>query len=214
MALKWFVSRINENKTINLGTVKELKEGTGSSEGKVVTLVMEALAWNKAEQVEEVKTFNVEFWNTDTVKLADLVKAAKVHEGSVLTLEVYEKNGKLYGNGFKYKGHWQIPATEDTKEKNIFMGVVASIKTAETATGKTYTRISMPVDATKAGEEPEWVTITFWNNEKVNLADNAGKVLAIRDEKKAKAVIVCGETDEYNGRHQYNAFEFIVLPEK
>lgn len=210
MSLRLNITKINENRSIMLGTVKEVRPGTGAATGKVTHVMLEGAVWNKAEEKEEMKTVDIAFWNTEHASMADRIEKAKVHEGSVITVDVYEKDGKYSGNNFKYKGHWQIPETETSKEKNIFMGTVASMQSNETSTGKKYTRISMPVDRID-NEEPEWVSITFWNNDTSNIADRAEKILGGRDGKKAKAVVICGQSKEYEGRKQYSGFDFVLL---
>ena len=204
------ITKINETRSIKLGTVKEVREGTGSAAGNVVNVKLEGSVWNIAEEKEETQVLDIAFWNTDAVKMADRVKAAKVHEGSVITVDVTEKDGKYYGNGFRYKGHWQIPATDTSAERNVFMGVVASMRTGTASNGNKYTRISMPVDQ-KAGEEPIWVSITFWDDANSNMATRAAKCLGGRDGKKAKAVIVCGQTKDYEGRPSYSGYSFELI---
>jgi len=210
MSLRLYVRRINENRSIMLGTVKEVKPGVGASAGKVVNVVLEGSVWNRDEEKEEIKTVDIAFWNNDTVDMADRVMKAKVREGSVLTVDVYEKDGKYTGNRFKYNGHWKIAETDENREMNIFMGVVASMHEYTLEDGRSYVRISMP-DENYGSEETEWVTITLWNNEKSNVADRAKKVLGEREGKKARAVVICGQEGEYNGRKQYTGFDFILL---
>lgn len=211
MNLDLNIAKIDENKRLVLGKVKSVKPGSGSAAENVVNVELEGSVWNSELEQEELKTLNIAFWNTDVVALADRVKAAKVREGSILMVEIYEKDDKCNGNRFWYKGHCQIPAKEGTKERNIFMGTVASIQTNVTANNNKYTRISMPVDVVRGGE-PEWMSIAFWNNEKSNIADRAEKCLGVRNGKKAKAVVICGETKEYDGRPQYNGFDFKLIP--
>lgn len=204
MNLKLNIARINEKKRLVLGEVVSVK---AASSGDVVDVGLKGYVWNKEEKKEEEKVLSIAFWNNDIVKMVDRVTAAKVSEGSIIMVEVYENEEKLTGNNFKYKGHWSIPATDEIKEKNIFMGVVRMTEDPE---GR-FVRLSMPVD-NKKGEEPTWVNITLWNNEGSALADRAKKVLGEREGKKAKAVVICGENKPYNGNPSYSGFDFILLP--
>ena len=207
--MKLNISKISEEKRIVLGTVKSVTPG---SDGKEVNVKLEGNVWNKDEQEEKAETLDIAFFNSDSVKMADRVIAAKVNEGSVLTVEIYEKDGKIFGNNFKYSGHWIVPASGERKEKNIFHGVVSSMQ--EDAAGR-FVRVSMPING-KEGEEPTWASITFWNNETNNVAERAKKCLYKRtneagDEKCAKAVIICGENKPYNGKDYYNGFDFVLI---
>lgn len=200
--MKLFVTRINEKKVVVVGRVKEVKQGTN-----VVNIKLEGTEWDKEEKVEKTKVLDIAFWNNDVAPLADRVIAAKVSENSVIAVEVYEnESGKYSANRFMYRGHWMYAETEDRKEKNVFMGVVASLKSFETATGKKLTKVSIPVSLDE--EETEWNHITFWNNDSSPLADRAAKVLAGREEKKAKAIIVCGPGTDYEGNMQYTGYSF------
>lgn len=211
MSLRLNIARIDEHRSIVLGVVKEVKPGTGAAAGRVMNVKLEGAVYNRENEREEAKVLDIAFWNTDTSKMADRIEKAKVREGSILTVDVYEKAGKYTGNNFKYKGHWQIPEKGEVKERNVFMGVVASMQTGEApSSGNKYTRISIPVD--KIGEEnPEWVSITFWNSPTSNIADRAAKCLGGRDGKKARAVVICGPTKEYEGRTQYTGYDFALI---
>jgi len=204
MSLKLNISKINENRRLVLGEVVSVKPSTS---GNVVDVELKGYTWNAGEKKREDQVISISFWNNDTVKMADRIIAAKVKEKSVIMVDVYEKDGKLYGNEFKYKGHWVIPGTDETKEKNIFMGVVRMTEDAE---GR-FVRLSMPIDNRK-GEEPTWVNIACWNNEGSPVADHAKALLGEKEGKKAKAVVICGENRPYNGNPSYNAFGFEVLP--
>jgi hypothetical protein len=204
MSLKLNISKINDNRRLVLGEVVSVKP---ASSGNVVDVELKGYVWNKGDEKREDQVITISFWNNETVKMADRIVAAKVKEDSVIMVDVYEKDGKLYGNEFKYKGHWIIPATDDSKEKNIFMGVV---RMTEDPDGR-FVRLSMPVDNRK-GEEPTWVNITCWNNEGSPLADRAKSILGEKGGKKAKAVVICGENKPYNGNPSYTAFGFEVLP--
>ncbi|WP_097006349.1 hypothetical protein [Lacrimispora amygdalina] len=204
MSLKLNIAKINEKRRIVLGEVISVKPATG---GNVVNIELKGVVWNPGEKKEEEEVLSIAFWNNETVKMADRIVAAKVKEGSIITVDVYDNEGKLIGNNFKYQGHWIIPATDETKERNIFMGVV---RLTEDPDGR-FVRASMPIK-TKNDEEPTWVSITFWNNEGTNVADRAKKVLGERDGKKAKAVIICGENKPYNGNPSYNGYDFVLLP--
>lgn len=204
MSVKLNIAKITDNRRLVLGEVVSVKP---ASSGKVVEVELKGYVWNKEEGKREDQVLTISFWNNDTVKMADRIIAAKVRENVTIMVDVYEKDGKLYGNDFKYEGHWVIPATEEAKEKNIFMGVV---RMTEDPDGR-FVRLSMPVN-TKKGEEATWVNITCWNNEGSPLADRAKKVLGERDGKKAKAVVVCGENKPYNGNPSYSAYSFELLP--
>jgi hypothetical protein len=204
MNLRMNVAKINEKRRIVLGEVISVKPGSNEN---VVNVELKGVLWNTEEKKEEEKILSIAFWNNDTVKMADRIAAAKVKEGSILTVDIYDNDGKISGNNFKYQGHWVIPATEEAKERNVFMGTVIL---HEDPDGR-FVRVSMPVQG-KGDEEPTWASITFWNNESSNLADRAKKVLGEREGKKAKAVIICGENKPYNEKPSYNAYDFILLP--
>jgi len=207
------IAKVDDNRRIVLGTVKSVKVG---KDGEVVNVQLEGTVWDKDDQVEKTETIDIAFWNNDEIKNADRVVAAKVSEGSVISVLIHEKDGKVSGNNFKYKGHWVIPARGEQKERNIFHGVVASMTPDKEGR---YVRVSMPVDG-KNDEEPTWHSMTFWNNEKSNVADRAKKCLGKRTvknsegedvEKSARALIICGENRPYNGTAQYSAYDFVLL---
>lgn len=205
--MKLNIARINDEREIVAGTVKSVNPGTGAAKGKIVNVELEGAVWNKETGEDEMRSISIAFSNTDRADMADRVVKAKVASGSIICVEVYKKDGKYYGNRFMYRGHWVIPASETVREKNIFMGVIASMKTGTSSAGNNYTRVSIPVDKYN-DNEPEWNSITFWNNEKSNVADRAAKLLKERDGEKAQAIVVCGEKEEFQGRPQYKGWEF------
>lgn len=211
--MKLNITRINNEREIVAGTVKSVKPGTGRASGKTVNVELEGTVYNKDTGDDEVHTINIAFSNTDRADMADRVVKAKVAPGSIICVEVYKKDEKYYGNKFMYRGHWVIPATDETREKNVFMGVVASMKTGTSSAGNNYTMVSVPVD--KYNEtEPEWNSIAFWNSETSNVADRAAKILCEREGEKARAIILCGEKKEYEGRPQYKGWEFHKIIQK
>lgn len=233
MSLRLNLANVNENRRIVLGTVKAVNPGTGSLEGRCVHVVIEGTVWNKETENEELQEMSIAFFNSDTAPMMDRVINAGVSEGNVLTVDVFEKNGRFYGNAFKYRGHWVIPGNGDRNERNIFMGTVTNPTIGETKNGQKYLRISMPDDSRK-GEETKWVSITFMNNENSNIADRAIRVLTTdkgepveedengrksrkaemrtdTDGKKLKAVVICGPGNDFNGRDTYFGNEFITI---
>ena len=207
------ITKINDEREIVAGVVKNVKPGTGSMEGKMVTVELEGTVYNKDTAEAEPHTISIAFYNTDRVDMADRVVKAKVAPGSVICVEVYKKDEKYYGNRFMYRGHWVIPETETSGEKNVFMGVIASMWTGTSGSGNNYTKVSVPVDKYDESE-PEWNSITFWNNETSNVADRAAKLLGERDGTKARAIILCGKRSEYEGRPQYKGWDFQKIIQK
>lgn len=211
------VCKITDNRRLVLGKVKEMNPGKGSLEGKCINIVLEGTEYDKEKKEEVTKNITISFFNNDKVNMMDRLINAGVSEGSILTVEVYENDkGYLSANNFKYKGHWTFPATEDRKEINVFMGTVASVNIGEASNGHKYLRISMP-DEKRKDEETNWVDITFWNDDNNNLADRAIKWMVkddavnVIDDKKIKIVARCGERREYNGKDQYQGYDFIVM---
>lgn len=127
--MKLNIARINDEREIVAGTVKSVNPGTGAAKGKIVNVELEGAVWNKETGEDEMRSISIAFSNTDRADMADRVVKAKVAPGSIICVEVYKKDGKYYGNRFMYRGHWVIPASETVREKNIFMGVIASMKT-------------------------------------------------------------------------------------
>lgn len=215
--MKMNITKISEGRHILLGKVKNVYPGTGEATGKVVNVVMEADVWDKEKREEVKKTAKVAFWNSDTAQLADWVTKAKVSEGAVIAVDAYQKEEEQYSaNRFMYRGHWKYPervvTNEDGEEKtigekNVLMGVIASLKEGETEGGQKFVRVSMPINI-RDQEEPEWVSITFWESDLDNLMERAKKALSEREGKKRKAIIVCGKENDFNGRKMYTGYDF------
>jgi len=139
----------------------------------------------------------------------DFVEKAKVEEGKVISAMIYEKDGKITGNSFKYNGVWEY-TTPTGKQNYVFHGVVVNPTVGTTPTGKDYTKFSMAMNPVK-DEETQWANITCWNNENNTLADRARKIFADHADQKKKAIVVCGNETEYNGRKQYVGYRFDLL---
>lgn len=205
--MKLNVTKIDENRRLVVGTVKNI-----SARDKVVNIKLEGEVYNKDKGETENETLEIAFWN-GTVPLADRLLNAGVSEGSVIAVEIYEKDGKITANNFKYKGHWHFPDTATSKSKDIFMGVVGSVTEGTASSGSHYTRISMP-EETRKDEESSWISITFWDSETSNVAERAAKLLAKRDDHFKRAIVRCKERGEYNGKKQYTGYEFDLLPDQ
>lgn len=211
--MKMNVTKIDKNRRIVAGVVKDVRQNTTDTGYTVTNVKLEGKVWNREAGEEETNLLDIAFWNNERVALADMVLAAKVAPGAVIAVEVYERDGKLTGNRFMYRGQWTIPETDEHKEKNVFMGVVASVKSRETSSGSTFTSISIPVDQ-RDGSETKWASITFWNNDISNIADRARKVLSEKNGKKMRAIVVTGEARENGDFTNYNGYDFILLPEQ
>ncbi len=215
--MKMNITKIGEKKSVLLGRVTGVYPGNGEATGKVVNVTMEGEAWDREKKTEVKKAARISFWNSDSAPMADWITSAKVSEGSIIAVDAYQKDDEQYtGNRFMYRGHWKYPehtiTTEDGEEKtigekNVLMGIIASLKEGETEGGQKFVRVSMPISI-KDQEEPEWVSITFWESDLDNLMERAKKALSERDGKKRKAIIVCGKEKDFNGRKMYTGYDF------
>lgn len=206
--MKLNVTKIDENRRVVVGTVKEVKPGTGSMEGKLVTVTLEGTVWNRETESDENQELKIAFWNNDVTDMADRVEKAKVSEGAVIAVEVFDKDGNLSGNRFMYAGRWTY-ATGDDREKNVIMGSVSGLKTGNSGSGK-WARVSVPVSHSK-DDEPEWVTVFFNDNEQSNIASRAEKIFEKKGDKCPRAIIVAGNAKEDStGRKTYSGWDFIV----
>lgn len=194
------VCKINENRRLVVGKVVNVKPGE-----KCTIVELEGDVWNRETETNEKKTLSINFWNNEKVNMAEAVVKAKVAVGSVISVDIYEKDGKISGNSFMYSAHWVIPATEEAKEKNIIHGLVANMKVDEAGR---YTRVSVPIHG-KDGETT-WANITLFNGEDSNLGERAEKLLAERNGKKRHAIFVCGENKPYHDNANYVAYNFTL----
>ena len=202
-----------DNMTLVAGTVKSVREGSGASAGRVVNVKIEGTVWNKEKSVEEVKTLDIAFWNSDDdgkKKLADRVLKAGIKAGNFITaLVVLKEDDKATGINFKYSGLWKFPAHDDQKEVNVFVGPVCSLDEHECASGK-FVKISMPVKDRDGNTE--WHKITLWNNDSAAMADRAKACLKPRaDGTKTQAIVSCGESIPYNDNPSYTGFRFELI---
>ena len=94
--MKLNVTKIDENRRLVVGTVKSI-----AARDKVVNIKLEGEVYNKDKGETENESLEIAFWN-GTVPLADRLLNAGVSEGSVIAVEIYEKDGKITANNFKY----------------------------------------------------------------------------------------------------------------
>lgn len=202
--MKLYIAQVDENKKLVVGKVTDVDFSE-----KVANVTIEGSVWNKETQTEDLESLTIAFYNNDKVKMRDFVEKAKVEEGKVISAMIYEKDGKITGNSFKYNGVWEY-TTPTGKQNYVFHGVVVNPTVGTTPTGKDYTKFSMAMNPVK-DEETQWANITCWNNENNTLADRAKKIFADHADQKKKAIVVCGNKTEYNGRKQYVGYRFDLL---
>jgi len=202
--MKLYIAQVDENKKLVVGKVTDVDFSE-----KVANVTIEGSVWNKETQTEDLESLTIAFYNNDKVKMRDFVEKAKVEEGKVISAMIYEKDGKITGNSFKYNGVWEY-TTPTGKQNYVFHGVVVNPTVGTTPTGKDYTKFSMAMNPVK-DEETQWANITCWNNENNTLADRAKKIFADHADQKKKAIVVCGNETEYNGRKQYVGYRFDLL---
>lgn len=202
--MKLYIAQVDENKKLVVGKVTDVDFSE-----KVANVTIEGSVWNKETQTEDLESLTIAFYNNDKVKMRDFVENAKVEEGKVISAMIYEKDGKITGNSFKYNGVWEY-TTPTGKQNYVFHGVVVNPTVGTTPTGKDYTKFSMAMNPVK-DEETQWANITCWNNENNTLADRARKIFADHADQKKKAIVVCGNETEYNGRKQYVGYRFDLL---
>lgn len=202
--MKLYIAKIDENKKLVVGKVTKVDLSE-----KVANVTIEGSVWNSETQTEDLESLTISFYNNDKVNMRDFVEKAKVEEGKVISAMIYEKDGKITGNSFKYNGVWEY-TTPTGKQNYVFHGVVVNPTVGTTPTGKDYTKFSMAMNPVK-DEETQWANITCWNNENNTLADRARKIFADHADQKKKAIVVCGNETEYNGRKQYVGYRFDLL---
>lgn len=202
--MKLYIARVDKNKKLVVGKVTEVDFSE-----KVANVTIEGSVWNKETQTEDLESLTISFHNNDKVKMRDFVEKAKVEEGKVISAMIYEKDGKITGNSFKYNGVWEY-TTPTGKQNYAFHGVVVNPTVGTTPTGKGYVKFSMAMNPVK-DEETQWASITCWNNENNTLADRARKIFADHADQKKKAIVVCGNETEYNGRKKYVGYRFDLL---
>ena len=202
--MKLYIAQIDENKKLVVGKVTKVDLSE-----KVANVTIEGSVWNSETKTEDLESLTIAFYNNDKVKMRDFVEKAKVEEGKVISAMIYEKDGKITGNSFKYNGVWEY-TTPTGKQNYVFHGVVVNPTVGTTPTGKDYTKFSMAMNPVK-DEETQWANITCWNNENNTLADRARKIFADHADQKKKAIVVCGNETEYNGRKQYVDYRFDLL---
>lgn len=213
--MKMFIKQI-DNMVLIGGIVTEYREGTKNAEGRVVNIKLKGKEWNGKEEVDKV--VEVAFWNSndaDKPQLADNVKKAGLSVGQFITVLAIPRDDKdkYTALRFQYSGRWHFPATENRKEYNIFVGTVSTVNKYD---GRTYISMtSKEYDPTTGEYDTVWHGITFWNNDKSKLADNAAKCFVVRkDGKKPKAVVIAGENKPYEGYNNYTGYSFRMLPEE
>ena len=128
--MKLNVTRIDENRRIVVGTVTKV-----DLRDNVANVTIEGNVWNAEEKKEEKASLTIAFFNNDTVKMRDRIEKAKVKAGKVISATIYEKDGKVYGNNFKYSGVYDYL---DDRNNHIYVihGVVCNPTTMTTESGK------------------------------------------------------------------------------
>lgn len=116
------------------------------------------------------------------------------------------------GVNFKYSGIWTFPEKNGHGEVNVVIGRVNKLREYDN-------HVSVDMAETR-GDKSVWRHISFWNNEKLRMADYAKSVLQPNaDGKKPYAIIVCGKNKPFtyttNGishtNDSYNAYRFDVI---
>ena len=125
---------------------------------------------------DAVKVF---FRNGDTKKLADRIRSAKVSEGAFLAVLCNWEQGKEEANGldFKYRGAFHLKSESDSPA-TIIIGKVFNCRESKTKTDDPVFSCTIPVDEFVDGETiTKWISISFFDNEKVKNAEFAKKLL-------------------------------------
>lgn len=201
--MKMNITKIDDNRRVVLGKVTNV-----DSNDDYVKITLEGKVWNKEIEDEETKTLSIRFVSNDQTNWQDRFEKAKVEPGAILAVLVYEKDEKCYGNRFMYRGHWNFPEEDGRREKNIFMGTVASAREINAEDGSLRgLSVSVPVKV-PGQEDPDWKHLAFWNSDTSNVATRASRNLTPKEDKKRRAVIVCGAARENNGYTNYSAFDF------
>ena len=168
--------KIYDNGTdiVSIGTVKEIKPGTGKVEGKVVTVVFHQKYWDAAQKKTVEEDVEIPFWNSDKntkCAFADFFNRMSACEGSEIMFSCSEYNGKLSGKIATYSNEWHFsdPAGKDT---NIVFGIVRKVSSHGDGDKKFFS-VSIPL--TQRDQSTDWKNISFGNKGK--LADRAEKCL-------------------------------------
>jgi hypothetical protein len=160
------VTRVDDNRRIVVGKVKAVQKN-----GNVINVTITSGVWNKDTMTEDQNDLTIAFWNNDKVKMADRVEKAGVAVDSIIAAQIYEKDGKIYGDQFGYSVHWTIKDPEGEKpDRNFFLGRVSRIRSDEQV-------IRFGLQGIRNVEGWENPTINVWKREGDNLYDRAMKVI-------------------------------------
>jgi hypothetical protein len=163
------------------GIVTEMRPGTGAATGRVLNVKIKGSVYNKEEGKEEDQEMEIAFWNSELKKLADDANN-RLGVGKYVSVLCTEKDGKYSASAFKRQGIWTFPETLDeagnveAAEANVVIGLIVNGYDGE---GRYAVSVPITVRDAEGNPVPQWVRITFFDNDKQpNLAENAKKVLA------------------------------------
>lgn len=181
--MKQNVMKSGENKRIVIGKVSGVERS-----GNVATVKIVSGVWDKEARTENQNELAISFWNNERVKMADRVEAMKlVPETSIVAIEVYEKDGKLYGDKIGYSTHWTVPDPEGVKpDRNFFFGRISRLRSDEKA-------VHFSLSGIRNAEGWENPDLSIWKRDEDNTYDRAMKVL--KDD-----VLVALVTGQWNPR--------------
>lgn len=226
---KLLIRNIANGRKLLFGTIKSIRTQVFEQDGEkteVTYMELQGKTYDSEKQTENDKVVTVEFRDSDYSMvnygktfsmLNDRIKKTNPKEGSfisVLAVPKKDATDKYLANDFKFKGMWKIPATEDSRELNFYIGTACN--PIDDEEGR-FWKCSVPCEIQK--DVTKWTTITCWNAEGNALGENAKKVLSPiqKDDKTIykQAVFCCGEEKvrEYNGNSYYqtNCFSFELI---
>lgn len=212
------VQYYNDKKSaILFGTVKQLREGTGSAAGKLIKVIFDVTKYDKASGSNKVVEEVVNFWNNDDPSKfqgKDRLLKAKVKIGSVLMIQASttEHENVFTGFDFKYCGGCYNVDNEGSIT-NIVLGRACNIKESDDGT---KLRFSVPVNEYVEGENrTKWVSVTAINsNNNHSLKDRAKKCIF---DKQIYLLVLSeiSENEGSDGRTYNNALLFrFEIPQK
>lgn len=130
-------------------------------------------------KLTEEENLKIGFFNNDKVNYTERATKSKLRNfiGKVIAVSYEDKNNGLrLGYNWNYVGSYCFL----TKETIIYLVKVGKVKTG----AKGQTVVSVPI---RNGQETVWHTISLWDYEKFNLAQNAIKYLQTGDTVAIKA---------------------------
>lgn len=207
------MKKIKNEKTILVGQVSELE--TKSSD--CVIMRVTHIEWDKDTKKNVKSTSDIQFWNSknpDYPQFADILNKFNIKEGVNVIVKYVEKDGKLYGNDFRFfSGRIGIKGETDEDCVNVIMGRVGSVselKTSNTRNGdKTVLDISV-AESRRDKDKNEttiWHSIRFWDGDKSDYATRASKVIKVGD----CIAVICGNCRENGNYLNYTGYQFDIL---